>query len=180
MTSIVHARTALFSAVLLAGSLTATTVHAQVGVTEVDSAVPADTRMTLAENESFMKPMPSAGNEMPLYPDNMLQHQLPPQAVCVRVSIDEKGEVSATAPIGVGPDCPAESNAATAFYDAAQAATAAWHYEPAFRCIFPKKVKAPRSGCLGEKVKEVPEAVSIVYRFVFEQTDGKGAVRLLN
>ena len=180
MMSIRHPRTALLSAIVIAAGVTATPLRAQVGVTEVDSAVPADTRMELAENESFMKPMPSADNEMPLYPETMLQHRLAPQAVCVRVSIDEKGGVSATAPIGVGPDCPAESNAATAFYDAAQAATAAWHYEPAFRCIFPKKTKAPRNSCLGERVKEVPEAVSLVYRFVFEQTDGKGAVRLLN
>jgi hypothetical protein len=178
--SILHSRTALFSVVMLAGCLSAPPVLGQVGVSEVDSAVPADARMALAENESFMKPLPSADNEMPLYPDSMLQHRLPPQAVCVRVSIDEKGGVSATAPIGIGPDCPAEANAASAFYDAAQAAAAQWHYEPAFRCIFPKHTKAPRSGCLGERVKEVPEAVSLVYRFVFEQTDGKGAVRLMN
>ena len=176
MMSIRHPRTALLSAILLAGCVTA----AQVGATEADSAAATDTRKTLAENESFMKPLPSADNDLPLYPDSMLQHRLAPQSVCVRVSIDEKGAVSATAPIGIGPDCPAEANAATAFYDAAQAATANWHYEPAFRCIFPKHTKAPRNSCLGERVKEVPEAVSIVYRFVFEQTDGKGAVRLLN
>lgn len=178
--SIRHSRPALLTALLFAGGVATPPLFAQVGVSEVDAAVPANSGRALAENETFMKPLPSADNAMPQYPDSMLQHRLPPQAVCVRVSIDEKGGVSATAPIGVGPDCPAEANAASAFYDAAQAAAATWRYEPAFRCIFPKHTKAPRSGCLGERVKEVPEAVSLVYRFVFEQTDGKGAVRLLN
>lgn len=179
MTSSFYPRALWFSAFLLAG-LAATPARGQVGVSEVDAAAPTEARRPLAENEGFMNPLPSAANELPRYPESMLAHHLPPQAVCVRVSIDEKGKVSATAPIGAGPDCPAASNAAMPFYEAAQAATATWRYEPAFRCIFPKRVKAPRSGCLGDKFKEVPEAVSLVYRFVFEQNDGQGAVRLLN
>src|SRR5688572_13375210 len=164
--------------VLLAGCVTAPLAFAQVGVQEVDSAVPKDTRMTLAPNETFQQPLPAASNALPAYPDTMLSHQLPPQAVCVRVSIDEEGAVSATAPIGAGPDCPAESNAAAPFYDAAQAATTGWRFDPAFRCVAPKGEKPPKHGCYGDDVEEVPQAVSLVYRFVFEQIDGKGSVHL--
>lgn len=180
MRSTSHSRLSLVAVLVLAGCVTAPPLQGQVGVQEVDSAVPAETRMTLADNELFIRPLPSADNDMPQYPANMLVHRLPPQAVCVRVSIDEKGEVSATAPIGIGPDCPADANAANAFYEAAQAAASRWHYEPAFLCVFPEDTKASSSGCLGEDVEEVPQAVSLVYRFVFEQVDGKGAVRLMN
>lgn len=164
-------------AAVLSVAATLTVSAAETTVTEVDSAVPTSARMALADNETFQKPLPSVDNAMPEYPASMLPHNLPPQAVCVRVTIDEKGGVSGTAPIGVGPDCPAEANAAAAFYESAQQATQGWKYDPAFRCVYPKGTKPDRRGCFGEKVKEVPEAVSMVYRFVFEQSEGRGAVR---
>lgn len=164
-------------AIAVAAAVAAAPLRAESTVTEVDAAAPASQRMALAENETFQNPFPMADNAMPEYPENMLPHNLPPQAVCVRVTISEEGSVSGTAPIGAGPDCPAESNAAAAFYDAAQKAAQTWKFEPAFRCIYPKGTKPDRRGCFGDKVKEVPEAVSLVYRFVFENTGGNGAVR---
>jgi hypothetical protein len=171
-------RAALLTGFVFAAGFAASATFAEGGA--VDSSGSSQPRMSLADNEVFVKPLPSTDNDLPEYPQAMLIHHLPPQAVCVRVSIDEKGRVSATAPIGVGPDCPESANAATAFYEAAQAATKSWHYDPAFLCVFPKKTKASRNGCLGENVKEVPQAVSLVYRFVFEQVNGRGAVRLMN
>jgi hypothetical protein len=173
-------RPARLAAAVLFASFVAPGAWAQATVEEVDSPAPADTRMTLADNETFQNPLPSADNAMPEYPSNMLPHNLPPQAVCVRVSIDAKGAVTGTAPIGAGPDCPAEANAAAAFYDAAQQAAQTWQYDPAFRCVYPKGTKPDNRGCFGDEVEEVPEAVSMVYRFMFEQAEGKGSVRFAN
>lgn len=146
-------------------------------VSEVDAPVPASA-MTLAANETFQRPMPMPGNTLPSYPEGMLGHMLPPQTVCVRVTIDDTGKVEATAPIGSGPDCPTPENAPAAFYEAAEAAAKAWSFDPAFKCVYPKRVKPNPRGCFGDDVKEVPTAVSMVYRFVFEQSEGKPAVRL--
>jgi hypothetical protein len=86
--------------------------------------------------------------------------------------------VQSTALVGVGAECSMEGTTEAAFYEAAAAAASDWHYDPAFRCIFPKRAKKPASGCYGDGVKEVPEAVSLVYQFEFEQQAGVGAVRL--
>ncbi len=150
----------------------------QAGVSEVDAPVPTDNKMTLAPNETFQRPLPAPDNAMPGYPEAMLAHLLPPQTVCVRVSIDEEGKVDATHPIGVGPDCPATENAPAPFYEAAEAVAKEWKFDPAFRCVYPKKMKPNPRGCFGEDVEQVPQAVSLVYRFVFEQVDGQGAVRI--
>ena len=146
-------------------------------VSEVDSPAPQQ-ELALKDNETFQRPMPMPGNVLPAYPETMLAHLLPPQTVCVRVTIDEKGKVGATAPIGAGPDCPTPQNAPAAFYEAAEAAAKAWSFDPAFKCVYPKRVKPNPSGCFGDNVEEVPTAVSLVYRFVFEQSEGKPAVRL--
>ena len=172
-----HPRLAAVVGVLLAGCMTAP-LRGQVGVSEVDSAVAPEARMTLADNETFQQPLPAADNALPVYPEGLLAHRLPPQAVCVRVSIDEAGAVSATAPIVAGPDCAAQENAAAEFYTAAQNAAASWNFDPAFRCVYPKNMKPHSRGCWGDDVQEVPQAVSLIYRFVFEQIDGKGAVRV--
>lgn len=170
-------RLAIVAGILLAGCMTAP-IRGQVGVSEVNSAVPAEARMTLADNETFQPPLAAVDNPLPVYPAALLAHRLPPQAVCVRVSIDEKGAVSDTAAIVAGPDCAAPDNAGAEFYNAAQRAAAEWHFDPAFRCVYPKTVKPRDNGCWGDDVKEVPQAVSLIYRFVFEQIDGKGAVRV--
>jgi hypothetical protein len=169
---------ALGTALLLAGCMATAPTRGQVGVAEVDSAVPDDARMVLGRNETFEAPMPNVANAVPVYPEGLLVQRLPPQTVCVRVSIDEDGGVSATAPISAGPDCPAPGNAETAFYQAASDAALTWHFEPAFLCVYPEGETPTQRGCYGEGVKEVPKAVSLVYRFVFEQVDGRGAVRM--
>ena len=147
----------------------------QVGVTEVAAAAPD--RIVLAENERFQPPLPLSGNPMPVYPESLLAQSLPPQTVCVQVSVDTEGKSTAAHPVSEGPDCPAPGNAETVFYEAAAAATAQWTFEPAFRCVFKHKPKA-KEPCGGEGTSEVPQAVSVVYRFTFEQANGLGAVRL--
>ena len=153
----------------------------QVGVSEVDTAVPAESRMTLSSNETFQPPLPAADNAIPIFPTDLLAQRLSPQALCLRVSIDERGAVIDSAPLATGPDCPEIEQVAPAFYEAAQEAVNAWRFDPAFRCIYPDGAEPdPQGGCWGEGVKEEAQAVSLAYRFMFEQVDGKGAVRLGN
>ena len=146
-------------------------------VSEVDAPEPQDS-MTLKDNDTFQRPMPMPVNAVPAYPDTRLAHLLPPQTVCVRTTIADTGTVGATAPIGAGPDCPTPENAPAAFYEAAEAAAKAWSFDPAFKCVYPKRVKPNPNGCWGDDVEEIPTAVSMVFRFVFEQADGKPAVKL--
>ena len=151
----------------------------QVGVSEVDSAVPAEARMTLAQNERFQAPLPRSGNALPDYPRALLAQRLAPQALCLRVSIDERGGVSDTVPVATGPDCPAIEQVPPAFFESAQAAARTWRFDPAFRCIYPEGTAPdPQGGCWGDGVREEAQAVSLAYRFVFEQIDGRGQVRL--
>jgi hypothetical protein len=53
-----------------------------------------------------------------------------------------------------------------------------WRFDPAFRCVFPEGVRPAPGVCSGTGVEEIPQAVSLVYRFVFEQRDGRGNVRM--
>lgn len=149
----------------------------QVGFAEVDSAVPSETRLVLADNESFQPPLPDAGNAAPDYPATLLERRLPPQTVCLRLSIDEHGAVTDTAPVDQGPDCNTGMDLESAFYAAAADAVMHWRFEPAFRCIFPED-RTPDTACGFEGTREVPQAVSLVYRFVFEQVEGHGRVRI--
>lgn len=146
-----------------------------VAVDEVSAAAPD--RIVLGENERFQPPLPLSGNPMPEYPAALIERALPPQTVCVQVSVDVEGKSTGANPVSQGPDCPAPGNAETAFFEAAAAATASWKFEPAFRCVFDYKPK-PKEVCGGEDTHEEPQAVSVVYRFTFEQTNGLGAVRL--
>lgn len=145
---------------------------------DAEGAAAGSARMSLADNETFELPLPAADNTLPEYPVELLAHQLPVREVCVRVSIDERGDVQATALVGVGPDCSMAGTTEAAFYEAAAAAASLWNFDPAFRCVYPKRAKKAPNGCYGDGVEEIPEAVSLVYSFEFEQSAGQGNVRI--
>ena len=63
------------------------------------------------------------------------------------------------------------------FLDAARDAVLGWHFDAAFRCEYPSDAARIREDCSGGR--ETPQAVSLAYRFIFEQRDGRGSVRLL-
>lgn len=149
----------------------------QVGYELADSAIQAGSRLQLAANESFQPPLPTADNVPPIYPDELLARRLPPQAVCLRVAIDERGQVFNTALVDLGLDCSGTHDVDSAFQDAAIAAALRWRFEPAFRCVFPEG-QTPDTACGIDGTQEVPQPVSLVYRFVFEQVDGQGRVRI--
>ena len=149
----------------------------QVGVREVSAGVPQAERLTLAENEIFQAPLPLPGNALPVYPAALLGRSIASRAICVQVGISETGRVLSTAPGPGSAECPSLTAVEQPFYDAATAAASTWQFEPAFRCVF-DRVPAPGEACGLTGTQEVPQAVSLVYRFVFEQVNGRGAVRL--
>ncbi|HEY0506404.1 MAG TPA: hypothetical protein VGD42_23235 [Lysobacter sp.] len=150
----------------------------QVGMRDISGAIAQPSRVALADNESFLVPIEDDANASPVYPDALLARQLPPQAVCLRVGIDRDGTVLSSVPVMQAPECPAPGEVDAAFFDAVSRVVAAWRYDPALRCIFPDaKTKDDTVGSCGGYT-EVPEAVSLTYRFVFEQKDGRGVVRM--
>lgn len=149
----------------------------QVGVRDVTDGVAGEARMVLAANETFAAPLPAPDNALPVYPTTLLAQQLPPRAVCVQVGVAEDGSVMGATPAPTSPDCPVLRPEAQPFFEAAAVATLAWRFEPAFRCVF-DHTPAPGEACGPEGTQEIPQAVSLVYRFVFEQVDGRGSVRV--
>jgi hypothetical protein len=169
------------AALILAGcaSLPAQTApRGEVGVREVDTAVAPASRLSLGANESFQRPLFASDNALPDYPALLLAQRLPPQPVCLRVGISAEGSVVVSEPVHAGVDCAATARAAPGFVAAARAATRQWRFDPAFRCVYPEGLRPEHGMCVGKGVKEVPQAVSLVYRFVFEQVDGRGRVRM--
>ncbi len=147
----------------------------QVGMEDLTATVAAAERMQLADNEHFLPPLPEPGNTVPAYPLELLIQRLPAQIVCLRVSIGEDGVVTSSALLERPPDCDVPA-AAAQFVAAAQTTVASWHFDPALRCLFERGQKPKYLTCDG--AREVPQSVSLTYRFVFEQQDGRGSVRM--
>ncbi|KGM53722.1 hypothetical protein N800_06225 [Lysobacter daejeonensis GH1-9] len=150
-----------------------------VGIREITEAVPASGRLTLSQQESFQMPLAEQALALPSYPESLLAQRLPPQIVCLRVGIGADGKVVGTWPSPNADGCPGPDDVDARFRDAAAATAAQWRFDPAFRCVFPDaatKARAGALGCLGGR--EVPQAVTLAYRFVFEQQGGRGKVRL--
>ena len=148
----------------------------EVGVSEITDLVPAAGRMVIADSETFFMPLASHDNALPPYPAALLAQRLPPQATCLRVSIDTAGAVMDAAPIAQPPDCPAPGTVDAQFFAAAMAAARGWQFDPAVRCAYPNLQAQQKQDCSGGR--ETPQAVSLAYRFVFEQREGRGSVRL--
>ena len=173
----------LLCAALLGGCATQSSVvndqvarAGQVSMNEISGMIPLAARMELADNESFLMPLEDDANPLPVYPASLLSQGLAPQAVCVRVGVSGDGSVLSSAPAVAPPNCPEPAD--PAFFDAVRSAVTGWRYEPALRCVFPDaKTKDDTVGSCGGYT-EIPEAVTLTYRFVFEQKDGRGSVQL--
>lgn len=150
----------------------------EVGVTDITRRVAFPARVQLAGNEAFQMPQAAPGNALPTYPESLLRQGLPPQAVCLRVSIDRDGGVMGSAPIEATPECPAPGIVDPQFFAAAKDVVANWRFDPAARCTFSdsRSADADAGDCTG--ADKVAQAVSLAYRFVFEQHEGRGSVRI--
>lgn len=178
-------RITFVTALLLAGCATAPAEKAapdtrggQVGMREVTAGVPGEARLVLAQNETFAPPLPAPDNALPVYPAALLAQRLAPRAVCVQVGVGEDGSIIGTAVAPPSADCPdMPGEDLQPFFEAAAAAAGTWRFEPAFRCVF-DHVPGPDEACGNDGTQEIPQAVSLVFRFVFEQVDGRGTVRV--
>ncbi|MFC3551080.1 hypothetical protein ACFOLC_08610 [Lysobacter cavernae] len=149
-----------------------------VGVTDITRFVPANARIVLAENETFLVAIDDAANAPPVYPEALLARQLPPRTVCLSVGIAEDGQVISSTPVDQSPDCPGPDAVEAAFFAAAAQAVQGWRYDPALRCVFPDAMTKADANASCSGGREVAQAVSLAYRFVFEQRDGRGSVRM--
>lgn len=148
----------------------------EVGVSDITDLVPVAARMVMADSETFLMPLARHDNALPPYPEALLAQRLPPQTACLRVSIDSAGGVMETAAVAQPPDCPAAGTVDAQFFAAAADAARGWRFEPAMRCAYPNLQAQQIQDCSGGR--ETPQAVSLAYRFVFEQRAGRGSVRV--
>lgn len=151
-----------------------------VGVTDISEIAAPSGRLVLAENETFFLPLPELDNAPPAYPQPLLAQRLPPQVVCLQIAIGTHGEVMTVLPLAPAAKCPADDPGVQAagdrrFSDAARDALLGWRFDAAFRCEYPNESARLRQDCTGGR--EFPQAISLVYRFIFEQRDGRGSVR---
>ena len=168
---------------LIAGCATSTPEPAfasirsgDVGAIDITRRAAFPARVELARNETFQMPLAERGNALPLYPEALLAERLPAQHVCLRVSVDTDGSVMSSAPMVAVPDCPSPGVVDPLFFAAAEVTVTGWRFDPAARCTFEGGKPADADGCIG--ASKVPQAVSLAYRFVFEQKEGRGMVRI--
>ncbi|WP_235048225.1 energy transducer TonB [Xanthomonas cassavae] len=150
----------------------------QVGMNEISDELVASHRMVLADNESFIPPLEDEGNQPPAYPPSLLGQALPPSTVCLQVVVGADGRVPASTPLEQPPRCPTSASLDPLMLQAARSAVAMWRFEPGLRCLFPDlETKRTTYGSCGESPSRA-EPVTLTYRFIFEQRDGKGTVRM--
>ncbi len=134
-------------------------------------------RMVLADNESFLMPLDDMKNAHPSYPQNLLGQHLPPRTVCLRVGIDEKGAVTVVAKAPASGFC--ATDAEPDFVVASETAARTWKFDPALRCVFRNAKDKERVTASCDGGKSIPQAVTLTYRFRFEQVDGKPKVHVI-
>jgi hypothetical protein len=134
-------------------------------------------RMELADNESFLMPLDDRKNVQPSYPQNLLGLNLPPRTVCLRIGIDEKGAVIAVAKAPITDFCPA--GVESEFLAASEAAVKTWKFDPALRCVFRNVKDKERAVATCAGGKSIPQAVTLLYGFRFEQTGGTPLVQVI-
>ncbi len=162
-----------------AGALLSMAMAASVQANEPADTPAAEGALQPAENETFLLPIDEPGNRLPEYPQAVLtQQQAGAHYVCMRVDIDEEGKVSYAGPIVREADCPPITELTKQFADAATTALSSWRFEPAIKCVFRSKRAKEAAGMSCSGGREVPQATSLTFRFLFEQVEGRGVVRM--
>ena len=124
----------------------------------------------------FIPAAPGGENWPPVYPDELLSLDLPPQKIVVRIVLDERGHVTGVKPTDEASD--ADPRYRAAFEAAIRVAVDDWCFEPAMLRTF---VDSPDDGS-GKPPYKMLKAEALVptyfdIRFTFEVSDGKGLVR---
>lgn len=124
----------------------------------------------------FIPAAPGPENQPPQYPAELLSLELPAQKIIVRITLDERGHVTA---VTANPDASeADPKYRAAFEKAIDLAVDAWQFQPAMQRTF---IDSSDDGS-GKKPYKVLKAETSVptyfeIRFTFEVDNGKGLVR---
>ena len=124
----------------------------------------------------FIPAEPGEENQPPLYPNELLSLELPPQRIVVRMFLDEHGRVTA---VRTNPEASeADPKFREAFETAIRSTIEGWHFKPAVQRTF---VDSPDDGSGKPPYKmlkaETPVPTYFDIRFIFEVSGGKGLVR---
>jgi len=138
-----------------------------------DASAETSTQVT---QRLFIPAEPGDKNQPPLYPDDLLAVQLPPQKIVVRIVLDALGHVTSVTTNAEASEADPEHRAE--FETAIRTAVEAWQFKPAVQRTF---VDSPDDGSGKPPYKmlkaEEPVPTYFDIRFIFEVTDGKGVVR---
>lgn len=165
------------TAAVLCGYAASSQAQTVAAATPAPATATQDNRLVLAENESFLMPLDDMKNAHPSYPPTLLASSLPPRTVCLMVGIDEKGAVTVVAKAPASAFC--ATDAEPEFVAVSETAARTWKFDPALRCVFRNAKDKERAHASCDGGKGVPQAVTLVYRFRFEQVDGKPQVHVI-
>lgn len=135
-------------------------------------------RYVLAKNQKFVLGE-ALSQGLPVYPAKLLSRRLPPQEVCLELTMDATGAVVASRSLYGSLTCPAAGNPVLrSFEDAARQAVAQWRFAPAKLCTYPAGVDAQDADndCRGARVDYLP--VKLAFDFQFVERHGVAAVKL--
>jgi hypothetical protein len=137
---------------------------------------PSGDTSTQVTQRLFIPASPGDENQPPLYPDELLSLELPPQKIVVRMILDDRGHVTAIRPNPEASE--ADPKYRAAFETAIRIAVDGWCFKPAVQRTF---IDSPDDGSGKSPYKilqaETPVSTYFDIRFIFEVSDGKGLVR---
>lgn len=124
----------------------------------------------------FLPAAPVDENGPPLYPEALLSLGLPPQRLVVRLALDEHGQITDVTTNASASE--ADPRYQAVFEAAIRTAVECWRFKAATQRVF---VDSPPDGS-GKPPYKMLKAEILVptyfdMRFIFEVTDGEGAVR---
>lgn len=131
---------------------------------------------SLIPQVDYIPANPAPENRSPTYPECLVALGLPPQAVVVRILVDEQGQVTGVQPSAVPSDV--EEAYRADFVAAITEAVLAWQFTPAMRRTYVDSTDLDSNGRpLYKVLKGVrPAPTDFDIRFVFEIRLGKAVV----
>ncbi len=122
---------------------------------------------------------PAISQSPPDYPAALVARRLPPQRVCLVVTIDRQGKVTRTEPLYSVDVCPGPGTVPAAFVTAAETAARHWRFLPTHLCTFPAGVDASKEGpnCRAEGARVQRLAIKLAFNFTYSVEAGVPRVK---
>ena len=131
---------------------------------------------SLIREVDYIPASPAPENRPPLYPECLLALGLPPQAVVVRILVDEQGQVTGVRASAVPSDV--EEAYRADFEAAIKEAVLTWQFTPAMRRTYTDSADVDSKGHPLYRVLSgvKPATTEFDIRFIFEIRSGRGLV----